>query len=103
MSNKIDGWGQRPVQLDGGARVARPGPAAAPGRETAGASDTDRVTLTESAQALQRLAEAIAAAPDVDQVRVAALKAAIARGDYRVDASRVADRMIALERELTGR
>lgn len=103
MSNKIDGFSQRPVQVDGGARPARAGQPAAPGRETAGGGETDRVTLTESAQQLKRLAEAVAAAPDVDQVRVAALKDAIARGEYRVDAERVADRMIALERDLAGR
>ena len=44
----------------------------------------------------------MAAAPDFDPARVAALKAAVDRGEYRPDAGRVADRMIALERELVG-
>jgi negative regulator of flagellin synthesis FlgM len=102
MSNKIDGPGQRPVQVEGGSRGERTGRAGVTGREAAPTGETDRVTLTESARQLQRLAEAVAAAPDTDPARVAALKDAIARGEYRVDGQRVADRMIALERELVG-
>lgn len=102
MSNKIDGFGQRPVQVDGGPRTERAGRAGGTGREATPASDADRVTLTDSARQLQRLAEAVAAAPDTDLARVASLKDAVARGEYRIDAQRVADRMIALERELVG-
>jgi negative regulator of flagellin synthesis FlgM len=101
MSNKIDGFGQRPPQVDGGGRAERTG-RSGDGRPAAPASAADRVTLTDSARQLQRLAEAVAAAPDFDPARVAALKEAVARGEYRPDAQRVADRMIALERELAG-
>lgn len=100
MSNKIDGFGQRPVQVDAGTRPERAGRAGDASRESASAED--RVTLTESARLLQRLQEAVAAAPDTDAARVAALRDAVARGEYQVDAQRVADRMIALERELVG-
>lgn len=103
MSNKIDGIGQRPAQVDGGGRADRAGRAdGSDDRAVAPAGATDRVTLTDSARQLQRLAEAVAAAPDFDPARVAALKAAVDRGEYRPDAGRVADRMIALERELVG-
>ncbi|MCU0976194.1 MAG: flagellar biosynthesis anti-sigma factor FlgM [Steroidobacteraceae bacterium] len=102
MSNKIDGFGQRPVQVDGGSRTDRAGRGDGDDRAVAPASAADRVTLTDSARQLQRLAEAVAAAPDFDPARVAALKDAVNRGEYRPDAQRVADRMIALERELAG-
>ncbi len=101
MSNKIDGFGQRPVQVDGGARTERAGRAGDAGRDAA-AAQADRVTLTDSARLLQRLEEAVAAAPETDGARVAALRDSVARGEYKVDAGRVADRMIALERELVG-
>lgn len=101
MSNKIDGFGQRPSQVDSASRSNRAG-SGGEGRAAAPASPADRVTLTDSARQLQRLAEAVAAAPGFDAARVAELKEAVARGDYRPDAQRVADRLIAIERELAG-
>ncbi len=101
MSNKIDGFGQRPSQVDSASRAERAG-RGGDDRAVAPVSAADRVTLTDSARQLQRLAEAVAAAPDFDAARVAELKEAVGRGEYRPDAQRVADRLIALERELAG-
>ena len=46
------------------------------------------------------LRRAVNEAPGSDPVLVAVLKAAVERGDYRVDAGRVARRLMALETEL---
>ncbi|TAK54322.1 MAG: flagellar biosynthesis anti-sigma factor FlgM [Gammaproteobacteria bacterium] len=102
MSNKIDGFGQQPAQVSGGRRdeaVKRVD------GENAGhprSVTEDQVTLTDSARQLQRLSEEVAAAPELDTARVAALRQAIERGEYQVDARRVADRMLALEHTLAG-
>lgn len=104
MSNKIDGISQRPVPAGGSSR--------SPAAERSGGEDRaaaargaagDKVTLTDTARQLQKLADAVQSAPDTDAARVAALKESVERGDYKVDADKVATKLIALERELVGR
>lgn len=102
--SKIDGFGQRPVEVSGGNRPSATDRAGGEkGRAVDAARAADKVTLTDSARLLARLSEAVANAPDTDAVRVAALKAAVARGEYQSDAGRVADKMVGLERDLVGR
>jgi len=60
----------------------------------------DHVTLTDSARSLQRLEEAVAKTPAVNAPKVAAVKQAIGAGTYKVDAGRVADKLINYERGL---
>jgi negative regulator of flagellin synthesis FlgM len=63
-------------------------------------SSGDHVTLTDSARSLQKLSDAIAAAPAVDHAKVAAVKSSIAAGTYRIDAQRVADKLLNLDSHL---
>lgn len=103
--SKIDGFGQKPPQVNGGkggsaVERADAGPKSAGG---ASAARGDTVTLTEGARQLQRLEDAVAATPVTDSQRVQALKETIARGEYQVNAERVADKIIQSERELAGR
>jgi flagellar biosynthesis anti-sigma factor FlgM len=103
MSSKIDGVGPRPAAVGGGERASgasHGGERVRAGQETRSA---DKVTLTDSARQLQRLAEAVASAPETDGARVAALKDSVARGEYQADSGRTAARLVALERELVGR
>jgi negative regulator of flagellin synthesis FlgM len=58
----------------------------------------DRVTLTPAAQRLVS-SDAIESEPPVDRARVETLREALADGRYRVDAQRVAERLIRVERE----
>jgi negative regulator of flagellin synthesis FlgM len=60
----------------------------------------DHVTLTDSARRLQRIEEAVAKAPVVNADKVAAVKQAIGDGTYKIDAGRVADKLIKYERGL---
>ena len=60
----------------------------------------DHVTLTGSARTLQKLSDAVASAPVVDAAKVAAVKQAIQGGTYKVDAGRVADKLLQFERGL---
>ena len=73
--------------------------------EAAGASaqtsqSGDTVTLTDSARSLQKIEEAVAKAPVVDAQKVAAVKHAIGSGTYKIDAGRVAGKLLKFERGL---
>lgn len=64
------------------------------------AQGDDQLKLTDSARALQQAARTDAAA--VDPQRVERTRQALADGSYKVDAGRIADSMIAMERQLGG-
>lgn len=60
----------------------------------------DTLTLTDSARSLQKIEEAVAKAPVVDHEKVAAVKQAIGSGTYKIDANRVAGKLLKYERGL---
>jgi negative regulator of flagellin synthesis FlgM len=64
---------------------------------SASSSTADQVTLTGSAITLQKLGEAVANAPVVNTQKVATVKTSVQNGTYKVDAGRVADKMIQFE------
>jgi negative regulator of flagellin synthesis FlgM len=64
------------------------------------AATGDTVTLTDSARSLQKIEEAVAKAPVVDAQKVAAVKQAIVSGTYKIDAGRVAGKLLKFERGL---
>jgi len=99
MSNPIDGIGRGhgPVVTDtGGVRAAqKPVGGSAPATP-----DGDRVKLTDTASSLQQIEKQMASEPAVDPARVAAVKDALSAGDYKIDAERVAEKFIEVERAL---
>lgn len=97
--------------IDGVGRAQAPRPVAAAG-DTAAATKTactpragDAAGVAAQAVAPQapavsnlgRIASELAGSPPVDAARVAALRTAIASGDYKPDPDRIAAAMIALE------
>jgi negative regulator of flagellin synthesis FlgM len=104
MSNKIQGFGPQQPLVSGGTRPsgtekvspAEGGSAPAGG----GAAPADTITLSHSANQLQKLADAVAAAPVVDAGRVATVKSAIEQGTYQVDSQRVATKLLAAQKDL---
>lgn len=74
--------------------------AAASAGSAAPTSD-DQLKLTDSARALQEAARPGDAAA-VDPQRVEQARKALADGSYKIDAGRIADRMLALEQQLGG-
>jgi negative regulator of flagellin synthesis FlgM len=66
----------------------------------ASAQTGDHVTLTDSARTLQRVEEAVAKTPVVNAGKVAAVKQSIGAGTYKIDPSRVADKLLKYERGL---
>jgi negative regulator of flagellin synthesis FlgM len=52
------------------------------------------VNLTQTASSLQALEKSIAAAPEIDQQKVDAVRKAISEGTYKVDSERTATKLI---------
>lgn len=67
---------------------------------TAAAQGDDQVKLTDSAKALQQAAST--STSTVDSQRVERVRQSLADGSYKIDAGRIADRMIAMEQQLGG-
>jgi negative regulator of flagellin synthesis FlgM len=57
----------------------------------------DTVTLTSSARSLQKIEEAVAKAPVVNASKVATVKQAVQSGTYKINAARVADKLLQFE------
>ena len=101
------------MKIDGSdGRIPGLPPKGTPSRgTTAGAGDgaagtgrsgsEDQVRLTADARQASAVADRIATLPTIDRARVDAVSAAISRGEYRIDADRIAERMLALEQDLS--
>ncbi|MEM9171309.1 MAG: flagellar biosynthesis anti-sigma factor FlgM [Pseudomonadota bacterium] len=59
----------------------------------------DTVALTTSAKILDRVAPALAAAPDIDVQRVEEVRAQLSSGNYQIDDQSVADKLLRSDRE----
>jgi len=94
-SSPVDNGGPRAVE-----RVRRS--TAVSSGSTPAQSGADSVHITDTARQLAGLQQAIHELPEVDAQRVEALQQSINRGQYRVDAGRIADRLLQLEGELAG-
>ena len=75
--------------------------AASTGSTAAAPTSADQLKLTDSALALREAARPGDAAA-VDPQRVEQVRKALADGSYKIDAGRIADRMLALEQQLGG-
>jgi negative regulator of flagellin synthesis FlgM len=91
--------GQRPG--GDGADAAGRGEADRAGK-TEAAPAGEQVRLSAEAQNLKSLTEAARADGEVDTAKVEQIRQEIAEGRYHVDARKLADRMIDLERALLG-
>ncbi|HBR97520.1 MAG TPA: flagellar biosynthesis anti-sigma factor FlgM [Gammaproteobacteria bacterium] len=61
---------------------------------------TDQVQLTKTLESIERLSTALAEGEAVDREKVDRIRNAIAAGDYKVDADRVAKKFLELEKLL---
>ena len=66
------------------------------------APTTDKVSLSEESLQVRELQQQLDQIPEVDAAKVQAIKQAIARGDYPVDAQKVAANLMNLEKLLSG-
>ena len=73
----------------------------APAKEdTAKPAPSDTVTLTDTAARLRDLKESLSALPVTDSQRVETIKKSVDDGTYKIDAGRVATKLIELEKLL---
>ena len=100
--NNITGFpGNQSQRATEGAQVqvARSEPTAAQ-QQTGRPSTVDTVSLTDTAARLRKLENSLAELPVVDSQRVENIQKSIENGEYKVDAKRVAQKMLGFEREL---
>tara|TARA_R110002073_G_scaffold82892_5_gene197788 strand:- start:4805 stop:4957 length:153 start_codon:yes stop_codon:yes gene_type:complete len=50
---------------------------------------------------MQKLEEKLASIPDIDDSRVANIKASIAEGSYRIDTDKIVNSLLSLEKDLS--
>ena len=68
--------------------------------ETGRSAGSETVSLTDTAAKLQKLTQELESQPVVDADRVDAIKSSIDNGTYEVDPERIAEKMVAFERDL---
>ena len=101
MTNKIGGYGDRPVQTGTGKSVSRERDAGTSASQSADASKAaSPVRITDQARQLAALERAVHDAPIVNEARVAAVRLAVEEGRYEVAPERIADKMLRMEHEL---
>lgn len=101
MTNKIGGYGDRPVHNGTGKTVSRERDGGTSASQSAGSSKAaGPVRITDQARQLAALERAVQDAPVVNDVRVAAVRTAIEEGRYEVVPERIADKLLRMEREL---
>lgn len=106
MVNQIKGSGgtlppEQPLRAntDSAAKAAQQAKTevATPQPGTAAKAAVDSVSLSSNAQAVKAIEEKIQKLPDVNEKRVAQIKAALASGEYSVDDLVVADKLLNLD------
>lgn len=60
----------------------------------------DAVLLTDQAQALSKTQQKLKDGPAINQSKVDNIKAALARGEYKIDSQRIANKMMSMESDL---
>lgn len=69
-----------------------------------GVADTgDSVRLTDSARAIDAASRTAETSSSVDVGHVERVKQALANGTYKVDAGRIADKLISMEQQISGK
>lgn len=98
MSNKITGvTGQVVTPSE---RAPAQGREAQAARTTRAPDAEEAVRLTAAARELRAATEALASVPASDAQRVAEVKSAIERGDYRPDPAKIAGELLKMEDQI---
>jgi len=101
VTNKIGGYGNRPVQNGTGKSVSRERDAGTSASQSAeGAKAATPVKITDQARQLAALERAVNDAPVVNEARVAAVQQAVEEGRYEVVPERIANKLLRMNQEL---
>lgn len=101
MASKINGLDNGSVRIATGSSVARSNPdkAAATQEKSAGGAAVE-VQITGAARTLAALEQKLKDSPAIDESRVAAIRQKLDDGSYQIDPTRIADKLVGLERDL---
>lgn len=99
MVGRINGKTNEKTGEAGAARGIAADPSSAR-RDSGQVGGSDTVELTSSARLLERVEKSLAGMPDLDSSRIEAVRSAIERGDYSIDADRIAEALLRSDREL---
>ena len=101
MTNKIGGYGNRPVHTSTGKSVSRERDAGTSASQSAEAGKAATpVRVSDQARQLAQLERAVQDAPVMNEARVAAVRLALEEGRYEVVPERIADKLLRIENEL---
>lgn len=101
MSNPIDSIVRSAsVSMGDGKKFNKPEKAEGTEGDNASAPVEDTLSLTEAAESLGKLSQSLASEPPFDQQRVNDIKQQLARGEYAINAEKVASKFIELEKML---
>ncbi|MEO8224834.1 MAG: flagellar biosynthesis anti-sigma factor FlgM [Gammaproteobacteria bacterium] len=106
MADKITGYGNKGVDITstrsrGPARTERVADdKSGAGNRIDSSARPSPVRLTDTATNLKQVEARLADVPDVDRARVEAARQRVESGAYQVNAGRLADRLLAFERDL---
>jgi len=101
MSNDIGGIDRRGVPVGtGGTGAPRREAGQAQGSPAAAGQAAGNVQITNTADKLSKLEQAVQGLPEVDTERVARISAAIAQGTYKPDAQKIATGLMHSEQML---
>lgn len=99
MPTKIGGLDSSPVQVSTGKAVKGAGAKSSPAQSD-GTKSTSDAHITDSARQLAALEQTVRDLPAIDEARVQQVGARIANGSYKVDAERVADKLLRSDQDL---
>lgn len=101
MADKISGYGRSGDVSAARSRSVARAERAESERAADAARRDDDVRFTDTAAALQKAEARLREQADVDAARVEAVRRRVESGEYRVDAARLAARLLRFERSLT--
>jgi negative regulator of flagellin synthesis FlgM len=103
MAINITNRPANPLTTTGGGKVAQTSDKkTAPTASQTSERDGVKVSLTNMAARLDQITKGLAEQPAIDQQRVDAIRNAIENGDYRVNAQRIAAKLLGTEQQLGG-
>ncbi len=99
MSTKIGGFDSSPVQVSTGRTVKRAGNSDSAAQSSSPDSTSD-THITDSARKLASLEQTVRDLPAIDEARVQQVGARISDGSYKIDAERIADKLLRSDQDL---
>ncbi|MGM0570646.1 flagellar biosynthesis anti-sigma factor FlgM [Marinobacter sp.] len=92
------------TSTDKGAASKQPAqqPPAEQAKSQAPAARGENVNLSKQAREIRQMGEKLESAPEVDDSRVEQIRAALADGSYKVDAEKVAQKMLEMDKSIFG-